>query len=1258
MTVAVSNTNLNDSFNTWRLNTNFAATVISNNVVTVSRDGSANRGGVAKGNGHVAGTFTANELRTVRLHSGNTSNEGNFIQIASNTSINATSFTVTANATFQGNVNFATSGTDRIIMGDISRIRVTGGSQGQFLRIGTQTDTPDFKALTLRDISDLSTNSAHIILSGSNATFSDTGDSHALILSAGGGQRAYMFMSANSTLSDKADVFLQLSDDTSNATFTITNASNTEQFTVRADGTVYAVANVTATGFTTDGNILPIADDSVDIGAPNREFRNAYFDGTVTTDILTVATGATQGVSASLIPVTDAVSNLGSSTRKWGTVWADTTNGGAGVFSGLGVSGNLNANGNLTVTGSISTSNTLAVTGTSTFAESATFSANASFSDEVVVSGNTSLNGDVTLGDASTDTITVKGNFANQSTNGLAQFNGSVDLGNQSSDTLTITAKVDSNFIPVTNDGVGRYDIGATATRWHNVYANNTFSNNITTDNNITVKGNLTVEGSTSFAANQTFAVSNASFGTLNVTGVTTLDGDVDLGDTDGDTVTFNGLVDSNILPTGTRNLGSASAEWNNAWFTGTVKTDLLTVDETSTFTGAVDINNNVDISGNLSNDGTKIISNNGEIFANNAIGDDNILNSMILNDHVALATNGTGADFDVALGETLNINEGEGINVTLTANTVTIAAEEASTSNKGVASFSTDNFSVSSGVVTIKDGGIASAEIANTMNLGAGGVVHGSASQVPIIRVNKQGQVIGISNTSVAGVSSFTYTSANNDLKIGTATGVTYNATINSATANTDGSNGGLTNRGVASFDSGDFTVSSGLVSLKNATTGAVLAINGTTDEVVVSRSNGTVTVGLPDDVTVAGQLNVSENLVVGGNLVVSGTVTSVETTQLKVSNTYVVLNGDLGGGIAPSEDAGLIVNRGSSANVEMQWDESTDRWTFTNDGSTYYNIPISSEYDNYSSWSIQDGNANTSSQTLTSGQTLTVAQGNGIDSTLTGTDQLKITNIKPFDNIVMEDGDGTQVTVTNQKYIKFVEAAGDGASININWTDTSDGTSGDPYDLSFDVTNDDKGSDQNIFKTIAVTDTDSGYTWAETGSVVADTNSDTVTFVSGTGVDIDADATNDAIRIEIGQAVGTTDDVQFANGQFDSLGVGTAASGTTGEIRATNDIVAHYSDERLKVIEGTIPDALEKVKSLSGFYFTENETAKELGYNNDARQVGVSAQAVQDVLPEIVKNAPIDDKYLTVQYEKLVPLLIEAIKELSDEVEKLRNQ
>jgi hypothetical protein len=148
---------------------------------------------------------------------------------------------------------------------------------------------------------------------------------------------------------------------------------------------------------------------------------------------------------------------------------------------------------------------------------------------------------------------------------------------------------------------------------------------------------------------------------------------------------------------------------------------------------------------------------------------------------------------------------------------------------------------------------------------------------------------------------------------------------------------------------------------------------------------------------------------------------------------------------------------------------------------------------------------------------------------------------------------------------------------------------------------------------------------------------------------------------------SLGTGNDVQF-----DSFGVGTAASGTTGEIRATNNITAFFSDERLKDFKGTIPNALDKINQLNGYYYTSNQTAEKFGYSREKLQVGVSAQEVEKVLPEIVTAAPFDiakdddgneyslsgENYKTLWYDKLVPLLIEAVKELSMEVEKLKTE
>jgi hypothetical protein len=167
-------------------------------------------------------------------------------------------------------------------------------------------------------------------------------------------------------------------------------------------------------------------------------------------------------------------------------------------------------------------------------------------------------------------------------------------------------------------------------------------------------------------------------------------------------------------------------------------------------------------------------------------------------------------------------------------------------------------------------------------------------------------------------------------------------------------------------------------------------------------------------------------------------------------------------------------------------------------------------------------------------------------------------------------------------------------------------------------------------------------------TGAVTI-TNSG-VTSITGTANQITASASTGGVTLSTPQSINTSASVQFG-----SFGVGTAASGTTGEIRATNNVTAYYSDDRLKKKLGKIENALDKLCSLDGFYYEANETAQALGYEAK-REVGVSAQAVQAVMPEIVAPAPIDDKYLTVRYERALPLVIEAIKELRAEVAEIK--
>lgn len=122
------------------------------------------------------------------------------------------------------------------------------------------------------------------------------------------------------------------------------------------------------------------------------------------------------------------------------------------------------------------------------------------------------------------------------------------------------------------------------------------------------------------------------------------------------------------------------------------------------------------------------------------------------------------------------------------------------------------------------------------------------------------------------------------------------------------------------------------------------------------------------------------------------------------------------------------------------------------------------------------------------------------------------------------------------------------------------------------------------------------------------------------------------------------------------------------SGTIGATGDVIAYASDDRLKTNKTALDNPLNKIKSLSGFTYNWNDLAKEKAdYDTTERLVGVSAQEIQEVLPEAVKLAPFDNKdgksksgedYLTVQYEKLTPLLIEGIKEQQEVIEKQQIQ
>ncbi|NDB28929.1 tail fiber domain-containing protein, partial [archaeon] len=133
------------------------------------------------------------------------------------------------------------------------------------------------------------------------------------------------------------------------------------------------------------------------------------------------------------------------------------------------------------------------------------------------------------------------------------------------------------------------------------------------------------------------------------------------------------------------------------------------------------------------------------------------------------------------------------------------------------------------------------------------------------------------------------------------------------------------------------------------------------------------------------------------------------------------------------------------------------------------------------------------------------------------------------------------------------------------------------------------------------------------------------------------------------INQSILTTSDVRF-----NSLGVGMAASATAGRIDATNDIVAYSSsDKRFKTNIVRIGSPIQKIKEIGGYEF---DWIPNLEHGYEGHDVGVIAQEIEAVVPELVQTR--DSGYKAVKYDKLTALLIEAIKEQQNTIEKLEER